>query len=134
MLSAMEQAYIEVAIESGDGQLDYVAEAMPNVGNRMMAAVAGAYARYVKANAFRGQIFKKTTGRLYRSTGKFRIQKGVWAVRPGIGVRGSLNFMNKFERGAKPFMEPTFERFKSEGHPQKMMRWVYEKVIEDSKK
>lgn len=98
---------------------------MPGIGGLMVSAISRKFATYVRQTVFSGQVFKRITGVTRKSTRHHRMKKGMWAIRPGMGVDGHLNYLNRFERGERPFMAPSFEAFKGSGQPGQIMQEVY---------
>lgn len=113
------------------GGLERMAREFPNIGARIAGTMASEFAKHVKAHALKGQALNRRTGRTYKSTKSKRKAKGIYRVRPGVGIRGSLNYLYKFERGGRPFMQPSLRSFRSSGRPAQVMKLVYNRAQAD---
>ncbi len=82
-----------------DEGLKDVVRRMPRAGNFMANQIAEQYVEYLRDNYLRGQMFGQRTRDLLRSTKFFKVKPGVFGVRPGVGIKGLLNFMLAFKRG-----------------------------------
>lgn len=80
-----------------------VVRRMPRAGNYMANQIAEQYVGYLKDNYLRGQMFGQRTRDLITSTKFFKVREGIFGVRPGVGIRGSLNYMLAFKRGTTIF-------------------------------
>jgi len=114
--------------KAADGGIDNLVKDMPKVRGRMVYAVATAYAKEVRKGYLSGQVLGVITGQTRKSVKAVRKDKGVYVVRPGVGIRGGLNYLRRFERGDRPFMGPSFEAFRAGGRPGQIMTAVLEKA------
>jgi hypothetical protein len=80
---------------------DGFAQLQLNIGDFALNQVADDYRAYLIDNWLRGQALGVRTGETVGSVKLFRYKKkkGQWAVRPGVGIRGSMNYLLIFERG-----------------------------------
>ncbi len=80
---------------------DKFAKTQPNVANIAVADAAADYRDFLKSGYLSGQALGVVTGETRESVNifQYRRRKGQWAVRPGVGIRGSLNYLKIFERG-----------------------------------
>jgi hypothetical protein len=115
-----------------EGGLKRMQEEFPNIGNRIVGAIGSAYAKELRRTVFSGQVFQKITGETKKSVRHYKLEKGIWAVRPGKGIKGRLNYLYRFERGERPFMKPSWQRFQGTGQPKKVMQWVYDKAQQEA--
>jgi len=97
----------------------------PAIGNLIVNAIAEKYAGYVRQRYLTGQVLTPRTGETWWSTRFFKIGTGAFGVRPGVGVRGRLNYLLRFERGDRPFMKPSFEAFRRTREPEKISVRIY---------
>jgi len=95
------------------------------IGNLISDAIAEAYAKFVRERYLSGQVLAIRTGATLGSVKFFKLKTGVFGVRPGVGIRGSLNYLYRFERGARPFMGPSFRAFKATGEHKEIMLRIY---------
>ena len=110
--------------KEGEG-LKELGEATPAIGNLIANAIAEDYAKYLRRNYLSGQVLGVRSGQTRSSTRFFKMNTGVFGVRPGSGIPGRLNYLLKFERGGRAFMEPSFRSYKATGrHIEIMLRIV----------
>lgn len=122
------------------GALKRFAERMPKQANFIVSKIASRFAGFVREQYLSGQVLRERTqserarsarpGKPVRtrstreSTRFFKIgtghTRGVgsargairFGVRPGSRIRGRLNYLMRFERGERPFMEPAYKDFR----------------------
>jgi len=85
----------------------------PAIGNLITNAIAEDYARFVRERYLSGQVLGVQSGQTRASVRFFKEDVARFGVRPGVGVKGRLNYLLKFERGDRPFMEPSFREYQS---------------------
>jgi len=136
--------------ELGAGQAD-------KIQNFVVAEVSKDYAEYQKKNYLSGQYLNKRTGGTYDSVKFFKLSDNNFAVRPGAGVSGRLNYLSLFETGGeitpkkakrlafnvngnqvfarsvyidrKPFVSDSFSAYVSSGKVETIMRRVWTKAL-----
>jgi hypothetical protein len=100
---------------------------------------AASLADYIRANELSGQILDVQTGETRGSMGFYRYKgkKASFAVRPGKGVAGHLNYLAGMQKGMlagrgrkviirpKPFMRPGYRTWKASGAPTSIKKAVY---------
>jgi hypothetical protein len=108
------------------GSLKKLGEATPAIGNLIANAISADYAKYVRLHYLSGQVLGVRTGETRESTKFFKEDTGVFGVRPGVGIRGRLNYLMKYERGSRPFMKPSKERYQASGAPGDIAKRIYD--------
>jgi len=104
-------------------------EDQADIGNLISNAIAEAYAKFLRERYLSGQVLAIRTAETVRSVKFFKLKKGVFGVRPGYGIRGRLNYLYRFERGARPFMGPSFAAFKASGEHREIMVRIYNAMM-----
>ncbi len=70
---------------------------------------------FVQDGYLHGQAMRwvtgKTAGSVKMWSGRKRKKEDAWYVRPGVGIRGSLNYLYRWIGTPHEFMAPGFERF-----------------------
>lgn len=110
--------------------IDGIQSSMPGIGNFIVNQISEDFAQFVRDNYLSGQVLGVRTGETRESTRFFKSQPGVFGVRPGVGVRGSLNYLNRFERGALPFMGPAYRAYTSSGEPERIGNRIMGAIID----
>jgi len=121
---------VDVRRLGGDSFRQFI-KAQPGTANLIAVAIAKEYSKYVKSGYLSGQVLGKISGKTFDSTKFFKMKNGQFAVRPGYGLKredGNLNYLNRFERGSKPFMKPSFASFRSSGQPGKIAIRIYNAI------
>lgn len=85
----------------------------PATGNLITNAIAEDYARFVRDRYLSGQVLDVRSGGTRESVRFFKEGTGQFGVRPGVGIVGRLNYLLKFERADRPFMEPSFREYRA---------------------
>lgn len=110
-------------IKSIDGQADILAQIS---SDRLKAWVqygesksADEFADYVKSTKLTGNPMHRITGELYGSIGAARQKQGKYRgmliIRPGVGINGCLNYLNKWVGTRLEFMAPAAREFSQSG-------------------
>lgn len=94
----------------------------PGIGNFIANQVAEELAEHVVNRKLSGQVLNVRTGTTRGSTTFYKIKEGMFGVRPGVGIRGALNYLIGFERGSRPFMGPAYREYSASGRPEKIAR------------
>jgi hypothetical protein len=77
-----------------------------------MSDVAAEASIYIKNNYLRGQSLEYRTGLTFRSLKQFYVKsEKTWYIRPGVGVKGSQNYLAKWVDTSREFMKPGFRRY-----------------------
>lgn len=100
----------------------------PGIGNFIANQAAEGLAEYVVDRKLSGQVLSVRTGETRGSTTFYKIKEGMFGVRPGVGIRGSLNYLIRFERGGRPFMGPAYREYSASGQPEEIARSVLASV------
>lgn len=104
---------LSVDVKRTGHALKRMAKALPNVSNFIAAEVSEEYAEFVRTGYLSGQRLAVRTGETRSSLKFFKTYKaGVFGVRPGVGIRGRLNYLARFERGGRAFMGPSYRAFR----------------------
>lgn len=92
-----------------------------------LAEASKNYALFVKIGYLTGNPMKRRTGELFKSV-KFIRTKGKpelsYTVVPGVGIRGHLNYLNRYVGTDKEFMKPSFKSWKN--------RKVIDQILENN--
>jgi len=104
-------------------------EDLPKVLNYLTAEVAHKFADYTKRNYLLGQALHKRTGRTYNSVKFFKKKNMQMGVRPGVGVRGNLNYLNKWIGTEHEFMAPAARSFQNSGRADKVANFIMRQTI-----
>jgi len=96
-----------------------IADDLPSIGNFIVSQVAEEYAEWVRDRYLSGQVLRKITGETYESTKFFKLKSGEFAIRPGAGIDGRLNYLFKWVGTRRDFMSISARDFQSAGMPQK---------------
>lgn len=74
--------------------------------------IAHGAGEYIKRGYLIGQALSKRSGLTYGSVKQFYAKREkAWYLRPGVGVRGSLNYLAKWIGTDKEFMKPGFDAY-----------------------
>ena len=96
-----------------------------------LAEASKNYALFVKIGYLTGSAMKKRTGELYKSV-KFQRTKNKpqlsYTISPGVGIRGHLNYLNRYIGTSKEFMEPSFSEWKNRRMINQILEANFEKV------
>lgn len=126
--------------QKGQGGLERFADVeAQKMANRITNLWAENFAEYVRVMELSGQVLDVQTGETRESVGffKFKGAKASYAVRPGAGISGHLNYLAGMQRGMlagrgrkviirpKPFMRPGFSAWKASGAPRNIQQSVY---------
>lgn len=141
------------------GALKAFAEKQPRYATYIVSMIAESLARFVRAHYLSGQVLRERSlterargtkaGRAVRtrstkeSTRFFKIGRGhtrgagssrnqvQFAVRPGSGIRGRLNYLYRFERGKGPgpFMQPAAKEFRRRGIPKQIATGLMDRFV-----
>ena len=69
-------------------------------------------ADYIKDRYLRGRALDRITGTTAGSVKQFYDKKEKsWYIRPGVGIRGSLNYLARWTGTRREFMQTGFNRF-----------------------
>lgn len=105
---------------------------------------AASLAEYIRANELSGQALNVETGETRDSMGfyRFKGKKASFAVRPGKGIAGHLNYLGGMQRGMlagrgrkaiirpKPFMRPGYQGWRASGAPRDIKAAVFAAYLE----
>ena len=83
---------------------EFSVEGLKAVAGESLALASFRFAEYVRLNKLSGQSLPKLTGETWDSTRSYLMTKKYGAnpaymVRPGVGIRGSLNYLYGMARG-----------------------------------
>lgn len=117
---------------------DKVAEQYSQLGDDLqkiydygLAEASKNYAFYVKIGYLTGNPMGKRTGELFKSV-KFTRTKNrpnlSYTVKPGVGVKGHLNYLNRYIGTEKEFMEPSFKEWKNRKLINQILEANFEKI------
>lgn len=95
-----------------DGALKYAAEHLAAWVTMALGDEAHNLERVIKGNYLSGQALNKITGKTYDSVQAFFFRNTIWRVRPGVGVRGNLNYLARWTGTEHEFMRPAFDSVK----------------------
>lgn len=96
-----------------------------------LAEASKNYALFVKIGYLTGNPMAKKTGELYKSL-KFVRTKGQpdlsYTIMPGVGVKGNLNYLNRYIKTEKEFMAPSFKAWKDRKTINQILETNFEKI------
>lgn len=92
----------------------------PGLGNYIAYRLSKELAEYIRSRKLSGQVLRKISGETFESTRFFKIKSGIFGVRPGVGIRGRLNYLYRFERGRRAFMGPGAKEFFASAEVEKI--------------
>lgn len=111
-----------------DGTIRAARAALSAVGSRRLGAwvrwavgeESDEFVSYVRTNWLSGQAMNVVTGEtrdhvgayFQKTSGRRRLQ--TWVIRPGVGIPGTQNYLEKWVGTRLEFMRPAFEAFGSE--------------------
>ena len=95
--------------------------------NYITAEVSKRLANFTKVNYLMGQKLNRKTGETFQSVKFFKLKNFVMGVKPGVGVRGSLNYLNKWIGTDKEFMAPALKQFEDSRRAEKIMKQIIAK-------
>jgi len=129
----------------------------PKISNFIISKVAKEYAEDVKKNYLSGQVLKNPTDETKDSVKFYKLKRGHFQVRPGCGIKGSLNYLSIFETGGeitaenhpylrfevdgrfvsvkkvyippKPFMSKSYKAFANSGKPSQIANRTIDKML-----
>lgn len=105
---------------------------LPSWGNFAANQIAEEYAQFVRENYLSGQVLRVQTGET-RSSVKFaKMKNGVFAVRPGFGIPGRLNYLLRFERGGRSIMGASWRAFRRLGAHRRIRDRVIAAMLRES--
>ena len=105
--------FIDIKITK-DGAIEYAAKHLSSWVTMALGDEAHNLERVIKSDYLSGQALKKVTGQTYNSVQAFFFRNSVWRVRPGVGVRGNLNYLARWTGTEHEFMQPAFDRVKNQ--------------------
>ena len=80
--------------------------------NGALGDVSHGAVKYIRQNYLRGQALRKITGETYKHLGQYYLkQTGQWFIRPGIGVKGQMNYLARWLGTDKDFMHRGFAAY-----------------------
>jgi|GEM_PF-5799290 len=127
------------------GDLDRFADRdVEKMSARITDLWAENFADFVRRNELSGQALKVVSGETRTSVGFYKLKdsKASFAVRPGKGIPGHLNYLAGMQRGMlagrgrkvvirpKPFMRPGFVAWKATGEPRRIKEAVFAAYLE----
>jgi hypothetical protein len=88
------------------------------------------YADYIKKKYLSGQKMNIQTGELYKSVKflKDKQETHSFVVMAGVGVKGHLNYLNRYTGTKHEFMSPSFNDWKSQKRAFKIIEANFNKV------
>lgn len=95
-----------------DGALKYAIEHLPKWVTMALGDEAHNLERVIKSDYLSGQALNKITGKTYDSVQAFFFRNTIWRVRPGVGVKGNLNYLARWTGTEHEFMRPAFDSVK----------------------
>jgi len=140
------------------GLINLDANEADNIQNYVVAEISKDYADFQKHNYLSGQYLNNLTGETYGSVKFFKLNKGYFAIRPGAGVSGRLNYLSIIETGGeiqskkdkmlafeingnlvfarsvhvdpKPFVEDSKRDYETSNRPMILMRNIWTQVLQ----
>lgn len=108
------------------------------VGNQLSRTVIRAEgdiakkgATYIKRNYLRGQAMRKRTGETYNHLKLFYSKKEkAWYIRPGVGVKGSQNYLARYIGTKREFMKPGWASYLAQTDAQGYIARKLQKLID----
>lgn len=97
--------------------------------NWITAEVSMDFASYVKYNYLMGQKLKRRTGRTFQSVKFFKIKDKQMGIRPGVGIRGSLNYLGRWTGTRREFMSPALGKFSRAGKATKVANFLLQQQL-----
>jgi hypothetical protein len=98
----------------------------------MSNQIAESFKEHLIRTQMSGQTLARRTGETAGSVRQYRDKrKGAWAVRPGVGVRGGLNYLQgpHFEGGARPFTKRGVRSFNTSGEASRIATRIYNAMM-----
>lgn len=99
---------------------------------------ADEFAVYVKDTKLSGNPVHNRTGELFRSVGASTPTRGKYKnkhiVRPGVGISGCLNYLNRWVGTPLEFMAPAAREFSASGKIQRNVSENIENMLEKAAK
>lgn len=89
------------------------------------------FAETTKVNYLKGQAMKKVTGELYDSVKFLRTKNRPelsYTATAGVGVKGHLNYLNKYVGTSKEFIQPSFKAWKNRKAINKILEANFDKI------
>lgn len=91
--------------------------------------LGGEVAEHVKTSYLSGQVMNVITGATREHVALYRRKAGKsrseWVLRPGVGVRGMQNYLERWTGTGREFMHPAWD---SKGGRAKLVRMIDENV------
>lgn len=114
------------------GALEKFGKAQPGITSYMGNQISESFSEFLINRQMSGQTLRQRTGRTVDSVkfGKDR-KNGSWWVRPGIGIRGALNYLQgeRFERGARPFTRKGVRGYRSTNEASRIAVRIYNAMM-----
>jgi hypothetical protein len=107
-----------------------VADDVPEVMNWVVAEVSLTFAEYIRKTYLRGRAMNYLSGQTYESVKFFKKKDNQMGVRPGVGVRGSLNYLHRFIGTEHEFMQPAYKDWASTNQAGKEAHRLFDKWLE----
>ena len=102
---------------------------LPNIYNYILAEIAKDFSNYTRVNYLQGQKMKKRTGLTFNSVKFFKEKELKMGVRPGVGVKGNLNYLNKFIGTKYEFFKPSVNAYRKSGIPERIAEDIIRNII-----
>lgn len=103
---------LEVDAEAELRRLRKLRGGLRHAVNGALGDVSSEAIKFIKKNYLLGQSLRKITGETYEHVGQYYVAKtGSWFIRPGIGIRGSQNYLARWLGTDKDFMHRGFTAY-----------------------
>lgn len=113
------------------GALFHLAERMPSITDFMENQVAESFREHLVRTQMSGQTLGRRTGKTAGSVRQWRDKRGGWSIRPGVGISGSLNYLQgpHFEGGARPFTMRAVQSFAASREASKITARIFNAMM-----
>ncbi len=104
---------------------------LQNIYDYGLAEASKNYALFVKLGYLTGNPMGKRTGELYKSLKFVRTKNKPelsYTILPGIGVKGHLNYLNRYIGTEKEFMNPSFKAWKDRKTINQILESNFERI------
>jgi len=109
----------------GDIKFTRFIQAQSKIGNYIVSEVSKSFSDYVRNKYLSGQVLGVISGETKASTKFFKQKTGVFGIRPGVGIRGSKNYLSGLSKYGYSFMNPAFNSFKTSGLHKQIIEKIY---------
>lgn len=104
---------------------------LPDIMNWITSEVALSVSDYYKSKELSGQVLNRVTGQTYRSTKFYKKSDMKFGIRPGVGVPGNLNYLNKWVGTSRQVGVKTYKTWKGQKRASKLASKLLDRTLKN---